>query len=124
MSPEDARALSRHVAPDISDHDLAHLGAYQAVCRLVVASEKAPVFTMRTRPAPPAAPGRAEAVRRAARKHGRNDEKAGEGTPTVRSLPQRGRVVTGVVSAVVPVVVSLVVLWCDDGTRSWSPASG
>ncbi|EQD72040.1 hypothetical protein B1B_04105, partial [mine drainage metagenome] len=28
MSPEDAHALSRHVAPEVSEHDLSHLGAY------------------------------------------------------------------------------------------------
>jgi hypothetical protein len=63
MSPEDARALERHVAPNLSEHDLAHLGAYTAAARLVVDGEEAPAFTLVTRPAPPAIAGRAEAVR-------------------------------------------------------------
>ena len=54
MSPEDARALARHVAPNVTEHDLAHLGAYTAAARLVVDGEEAPAFTLRTRPASPA----------------------------------------------------------------------
>jgi hypothetical protein len=67
MSPEDARALERHVAPDLTEHDLAHLGAYTAAARLVVDGEEAPAFTLSTRPAPPPVPGRAEQVRAATR---------------------------------------------------------
>ncbi|MDE2292712.1 MAG: hypothetical protein KGL53_11580, partial [Elusimicrobia bacterium] len=67
MSPEDAHVLSRHVAPEVSEHDLSHLGAYTAAARLVVGGEETPAFTLRTRPAPPPQPGRAEAVRTANR---------------------------------------------------------
>ena len=67
MSPEDARALERHVAPNLTEHDLAHLGAYTAAARMVVDGEEAPAFTLATRPAPPAVPGRADAVRAASR---------------------------------------------------------
>ncbi|MDA8273812.1 MAG: type IV secretion system DNA-binding domain-containing protein [Actinomycetota bacterium] len=67
MSPEDARALERHVAPNLTEHDLAHLGAYVAAARLVVDGEEAPAFTLTTRPAPPAIAGRADAVRDANR---------------------------------------------------------
>jgi hypothetical protein len=67
MSPEDARALDRHVAPNLTEHDLAHLGAYTAAARLVVDGEEAPAFTLATRPAPPVVPGRADAVRAANR---------------------------------------------------------
>jgi len=67
MSPEDAHALSRHVAPEVSEHDLSHLGAYTAAARLVVDGEETPAFTLRTRPAPPPQPGRADAVRAANR---------------------------------------------------------
>jgi hypothetical protein len=67
MSPEDAHALSRHVAPEVSEHDLSHLGAYTAAARLVVDGEETPAFTLRTRPAPPTRPGRADAVRAANR---------------------------------------------------------
>lgn len=67
MSPEDARVLERHVAPNLTEHDLAHLGAYTAAARLVVDGEETPAFTLATRPAPPALPGRADAVRAANR---------------------------------------------------------
>jgi len=67
MSPEDAHALSRHVAPEVSEHDLSHLGAYTAAARLVADGEETPAFTLRTRPAPPPQPGRADAVRAANR---------------------------------------------------------
>ncbi len=67
MSPEDARVLERHVAPNLTEHDLAHLGAYTAAARLVVDGEETPAFTLATRPAPPAEPGRADAVRAANR---------------------------------------------------------
>jgi energy-coupling factor transporter ATP-binding protein EcfA2 len=67
MSPEDAHALCRHVTPEVSEHDLSHLGAYTAAARLVVGGEETPAFTLRTRPAPPPQPGRAEAVRAANR---------------------------------------------------------
>ena len=66
-SPEDARVLERHTAPVLTAHDLSHLGAYQAAARLVAGSAEAPAFTFRTRPLPPAVPGRARIVRRAAR---------------------------------------------------------
>jgi cytochrome c553 len=48
---EDAHALSRHVAPEVSEHDLSHLAAYTATTRLVVGGEETPAFTLRTRPA-------------------------------------------------------------------------
>ena len=79
MSPEDAHALARHMAPEVSEHDLAHLGAYQAAARLVVDGQETPACTLRTRPAPPPVPGRAEAVAAAARAaHGRPVEAAGD----------------------------------------------
>ena len=51
-SPEDAHILERHVAPELSEHDLSHLGAHQAAVRMVVDWEEAPAFTLRTEPAP------------------------------------------------------------------------
>jgi hypothetical protein len=65
-SPEDAHVLERHVAPELSEHDLSHLGAHQAAVRLVVDWEEAPAFTLRTEPAPQGA-GHAETIRAAAR---------------------------------------------------------
>jgi hypothetical protein len=73
-SPEDARVLERHVAPELSAHDLAHLGAYQAAARLVVDGTERRAFTIRTRPAPPSVEGRAAAIRAAsAAEYGRNE---------------------------------------------------
>jgi hypothetical protein len=66
-SPEDARDLSRHTTPRISEHDLAHLGAYHAAARLVLDGEHAEPFTLTTQPLPPAIPGRARDIRRIAR---------------------------------------------------------
>jgi len=62
-STKDAHRLERDVAPDLSEHDLSHLGAYQAAARLVVQGEESAAFTFRTRPAGPAVSGRAELVR-------------------------------------------------------------
>jgi hypothetical protein len=67
VSPEDGRALERHVMPGLSGHDLSHLGAYQAVARLVTGAAEQPAFTLRTLPLPPPVPGRAAAIRAAAR---------------------------------------------------------
>ena len=66
MSPEDAHQLERHVAPDLSEHDLAHLDGYQAAARLLVQGRELAACTLRTRPAPEPIPGRAERLRRAA----------------------------------------------------------
>ena len=77
MSPEDAHASARHVAPELSEHDLAHLGAYQVAARLVVGGEETPAFTLRTRAPSPERVGRATAVRKAARAaYGRPVERA------------------------------------------------
>lgn len=65
-SPEDARELARHTAPRLSEHDLAHLGAYRAAARLIVAGEEAAPFTLKTQPLPAAIPGRRRAIQRAA----------------------------------------------------------
>jgi hypothetical protein len=67
-SPEDAYVLVRHVAPEISEHDLSHLGAHQAAVRLVVDGEEAPAFTLRTDPAP-AVTGDGETIRATAREN-------------------------------------------------------
>jgi hypothetical protein len=71
-SPEDARHLEPHVAPELSAHDLSHLGAFQAACRLLVGAQELPACTLATRPLPDPLPGRAEQVRAAAsRRYGR-----------------------------------------------------
>lgn len=55
IGPDDARQLSRHMAPHLTEHDLAHLGAYHAAARLVVHGEQTSPFTLTTHPLPPAA---------------------------------------------------------------------
>jgi hypothetical protein len=67
VSPEDARALERHVAPQLSAYDLSHLGGFQAAVRLVAGGSELPACTIRTRPATPVIPGRAELAQAAAR---------------------------------------------------------
>ncbi|MEU4283542.1 type IV secretory system conjugative DNA transfer family protein [Nocardiopsis dassonvillei] len=69
VSPEDARVLARHVRPNLGEHDLSHLAAFQAAARLVNHGALSPSFTLRTRPLPPPVKGRATAVRKAARRH-------------------------------------------------------
>jgi len=97
MSPEDAHTLARHVAPEVSEHDLSHLGAFTAAARLVVDGEETPAFTLRTRAAPPDTPGRAEMIRAANRAaHARPPD------PT-RRAPLAGRVLpAGPKSAAAP----------------------
>ncbi len=65
-SPEDARELGRHTAPRLTEHDLAHLGAYRAAARLMVAGEQTAPFTLATEPLTAATPGRRRAIQRAA----------------------------------------------------------
>ncbi len=66
-SPEDAHTLERHVAPELSAHDLSHLGGFQAATRLVSGGVETPACTLVTRPLPPPISGRAERLRAAAR---------------------------------------------------------
>lgn len=48
LSPEDARALERHMLPNLTAHDLANLGAYQVAGRLMGDGQEQPAFTFRT----------------------------------------------------------------------------
>ncbi|MFD8493890.1 helicase HerA domain-containing protein [Amycolatopsis sp. NPDC059657] len=66
-SPEDARELSRHTAPRLSEHDLAHLGVYDVAARLVVNGAETEPFTMATTPLRDPVPGRAREIRAAIR---------------------------------------------------------
>ncbi|MFI9389232.1 helicase HerA domain-containing protein, partial [Kutzneria sp. NPDC052558] len=66
-SPEDARRLVRHTEPRLSAHDLANLGRFQIAARLVVGGAETPAFTATTCKLPRAIPGRAKAIRAAAR---------------------------------------------------------
>lgn len=67
-SADDAHHLARETEPEVTEHDLAHLGRHQAACRLTVDNKTVPAFTIRTRPAPPGSDPHAEAVRDAARR--------------------------------------------------------
>ena len=87
-SPEDARALSHHTAPMLTEHDLAHLGGYQAAVRLNVDGVQAPAFTVRTRALPPASTDRAERIRelsRAATAARRAELEQAEARPATRA---------------------------------------
>ncbi|WP_414944852.1 type IV secretory system conjugative DNA transfer family protein [Amycolatopsis sp. cmx-11-32] len=78
-SPEDARELSRHTAPRLSDHDLAHLGVYHVAARLVVHGAETEPFTMTTTPLPEPVPGRAREIRAAIRRTRRATASASSG---------------------------------------------
>jgi hypothetical protein len=67
VSARDARELAAVTVPNLTEHDLANLAAYQAAARLIVSGTETPAFTLTTRPLPDPAPGRAEALRQAAR---------------------------------------------------------
>ena len=66
-SPEDAKRLARHTLPRLSDHDLSNLGVYHVAARLVLGGEEAATFTAVTQKLSPTIPGRAKAIRKAAR---------------------------------------------------------
>ncbi|MBX7266497.1 type IV secretion system DNA-binding domain-containing protein [Micromonospora sp. Llam7] len=70
LAPGDAEKLGHHVAPYFAPPDLTHRDAYGIVCRLVIDGRDGEPFSLTTRPAPPAWPGRAEALRAAARARG------------------------------------------------------
>ena len=67
MSSEDSRVCVRHVEPQLREGDLTRLATYQAAVRLCVDGGLAPACTIRTRPAPPPDPARAQMVRAASR---------------------------------------------------------
>jgi hypothetical protein len=78
VSPEDAHVLHRHLAPNLTEHDLAHLGGFQAAARLIVDSAETPAFTLRTQQLPPPVPGRAAQIRRTARRlHAQRPDRRG-----------------------------------------------
>jgi hypothetical protein len=53
-APEDAHQLARHTHPELHEHDLSHLDAYQAAARLLVDGRETPAFTLHTTPPRPA----------------------------------------------------------------------
>jgi len=90
LSPEDARAVERHVAPYLSAHDLAHLGAFQAAGRLVAGGEEQPAFTFRTWPAPPPMARVVAASVLAAAWRSRAEAVASEDQDVLRGQPRPG----------------------------------
>lgn len=70
LPPKDARDLAHHVAPYFEPEDLMRRDAYGIVCRLVIDGRDSEPFSLNTRPAPPPVPGRAAALRAAARVRG------------------------------------------------------
>ena len=70
LPPKDARDLAHHMAPYFEPEDLMRRDAYGIVCRLVIDGRDSEPFTLATRPAPPPWPGRADALRAAARSRG------------------------------------------------------
>jgi len=70
LAPKDARDLAHHVAPYFEAEDLTRRDAYGIVCRLVIDGRDGEPFSLNTRPAPPAFPGRANQLRAAARARG------------------------------------------------------
>lgn len=49
-SVEDARLLARHLAPNVSEHDLCNLGAFQAAARVLAFDRLQPACTLTTLP--------------------------------------------------------------------------
>ncbi len=86
-SPEDAKRLARHTMPRLGDHDLSNLGVYHVAARLVLGSEEAPPFTAVTEKLPPAIPGRAKAIRKAAKINTRPPVAAPENASSRSSQP-------------------------------------
>lgn len=69
LAPRDAIDQARHLRPYLDDGDLIRLGGYEVVLRPVANGRIVPPVTADTEPPPPAEPGRAGELRRAAREH-------------------------------------------------------
>ena len=65
-SPQDATTLVRHLAPYFTAEDVAHVGGFEVICRLVYDGAIQPPFTLDTLPPTPVIAGRATRLRRAA----------------------------------------------------------
>ncbi|MQA02165.1 MAG: type IV secretion system DNA-binding domain-containing protein [Streptosporangiales bacterium] len=68
VSPTDATRLERHVTPYLDADDLARQPGYHVTARTMHHSHHAPPCTLTTEPLPDPVPGRAEALRDAARR--------------------------------------------------------
>ncbi len=65
LRPGDAHQLARHTRPELEEHDLSHLDAFQAAFRPGINNRETPAFTLRTNP-PTKLVGEADQVRRIA----------------------------------------------------------
>jgi hypothetical protein len=139
LSPDDARALARHVGPYLTAEDLTRLDRYQLACRLVSQGRDTHGFTVATRPAIAAEPERTDVLRKAARNRGRghterrstsmsralptaDDTNAGLGpirVPTSRQARPKGESISLPVSLPHPLPVSLPDL--ETGTDTGKP---
>lgn len=97
VSPEDARVLEKHFAPELTAYDLSHLGAYQAAVRVVRDGQEQPAATIVTRPAEPASPHRARKIREVARRcFGRSaQQRATDADKRKHRQPSTGRTAYG-----------------------------
>jgi len=68
LAPDDATRLARHVTPYLDADDLARLGGFEVALRPVADGHTIPPVTATTLPPPDPVPGRAEALRAAARR--------------------------------------------------------
>jgi hypothetical protein len=84
VGPEDAKALARHTLPELDEHDLGHLDAYQAAARLIINNRETAAFTLATRPPRPVV-GEATAVRLAVAR----STPSSEGVSPLEEMAQR-----------------------------------
>lgn len=68
VSPDDARKLVRHVAPDMDEHALRRRPAFEVVARIIADGRDTSACTLDTLPLPPTSRGREHTVRQAARR--------------------------------------------------------
>lgn len=114
LAPGDARRLSGHTVPYLTERDLSALDAFQVACRLIVNGAEARPFTLATLPAPPPIAGRARAMRAAARARGLSQQE--RAASQARRRLATGRVLGGGQVVGFPVSASL------SGSLSDSPS--
>jgi Type IV secretion-system coupling protein DNA-binding domain/TraM recognition site of TraD and TraG len=85
-SPEDARALERHVTPELTAHDLSNLARHQAACRTLSDGETLPAFTLVTRSLEEGEPDRALRLRAVAEQRFGSDPRSVERRLRARQL--------------------------------------
>ena len=71
VDPKDAKTLAEHTAPELDEHDLAHLDVFTAAGRLLVDNRELPAFTFTTNPPAPILGEAAQIRRQCAQAHAR-----------------------------------------------------